>query len=160
MRYFLFKLTLFFLSWITISGYSFSQTTTASSQVNNYNLEKGVAMQGYDPVSYFTAQKAIKGSSSNTVTHNGITYYFSSKENADLFKANPAKYEPQYGGWCAYAMGNDGSKVDIDPQTFKILDGKLYLFYNFHFVNTLKKWNANENTLKQNADRQWNKLVN
>ncbi|MEQ9146669.1 MAG: YHS domain protein, partial [Cytophagales bacterium] len=54
--------------------------------------------------------------------------------------------------WCAYAMGVDGSRVKIDPKTFKIVNGELYLFYNFNFTNTLKKWNENENELKAKAD--------
>ena len=63
------------------------------------------------------------------------------------FASNPAKYEPQYGGWCAYAMGHDGSKVEVDPETFKIINGKLFLFYNRFFNNTLKTWNQDESKL-------------
>lgn len=130
-----------------------------AKRVSNFNLEKSVAVQGYDPVAYFTQGKAIKGKKENSNSYNGITYYFSSPANADLFKSNPVKFEPQYGGWCAYAMGYDGSKVEIDPETFKIVDGKLYLFYNFYFNNTLKKWNSNESVLKRNADGNWNKII-
>ena len=88
----------------------------------------------------------------------GVTYNFSSAENKEAFKKSPAAYEPQYGGWCAYAMGNDGSKVSIDPETFKIVGGKLYLFYNRFFTNTLKSWNKDEVTLKKNADTNWQKI--
>ena len=73
------------------------------------------------------------------------------------FKKNPAQYEPQYGGWCAYAMGDSGEKVSIDPETFKVLDGKLYLFYNKFFNNTLKSWNKDEAKLKKSADANWSK---
>jgi YHS domain-containing protein len=76
----------------------------------------------------------VKGSKEFAVYHQGVTYYFSSAENKALFKANPAKYEPEYGGWCAYAMGKNGEKVNIDPATFKIMNGKLYLFYNKYFM--------------------------
>jgi len=62
---------------------------------------------------------------------------------------NPAGYEPQYGGWCAYAMGANGEKVEIDPGTFKIVDGKLNLYYNAFFNNTLKSWNKDEVNLKK-----------
>ena len=79
-------------------------------------------------------------------------------ENKEAFKNAPARYEPQYGGWCAYAMGNDGSKVEIDPETFKIVDGKLYLFYNKYFTNTLKSWNKQEPELKKKADQNWQKI--
>ena len=81
-----------------------------------------------------------------------MTYNFSSQANKDLFLKNPASYEPQYGGWCAYAMGYSGEKVEINPETFKILDGKLYLFYNAFFNNTLKSWNKDEVNLKKKAD--------
>ena len=73
-------------------------------------------------------------------------------------KKNPLNYEPQYGGWCAYAMGKDGSKVEVDPETFKIIDGKLYLYYNKFFNNTLKSWNKDETNLKSRADLNWKKF--
>jgi YHS domain-containing protein len=122
------------------------------------NLEKGLALQGYDPVSYFTAHKAVKGNKELAFQHQGATYYFSSAANKNLFAANPAAYEPQYGGWCAYAMGATGEKVEIDPETFKILDGKLYVFYNRLFNNTLPKWNEDEAALKSKADKNWKTL--
>lgn len=123
-----------------------------------YNLEKGIAIQGYDPVAYFTSDKPVKGSKDFAVAYQGATYYFSSAENKETFKKNPAKYEPMYGGWCAYAMGHDGSKVEIDPETFKIIDNKLYLYYNKYFNNTLKTWNKDETSLKAHADANWQKI--
>jgi len=124
-----------------------------------YNLDNsGLAIKGYDPVAYFTAQKALEGKSEFTLTYQGVTYHFASAQNRDLFKGSPAKYEPQYGGWCAYAMGATGEKVDIDPGTFKLLNGKLYLFYNALFNNTKKTWNKDENNLKNKADANWAKL--
>lgn len=123
----------------------------------HYNLEKNLAIQGYDPVSYFQG-KAQKGSKDHAVNHQGSVYYFVSAANAETFKKNPAKYEPQYGGWCAYAMGAKGEKVSIDPKTFKIVDGKLYLFYNRLFNNTLEDWNEDEAKLKTKADANWVKI--
>ena len=64
-----------------------------------------------------------------------------------------------FGGWCAYAMGDNGEKVDIDPETFKIIDGKLYLFYNAYFNNTLNSWNKDEKNLKNKANNNWSKLL-
>lgn len=130
----------------------------ATTRKKNYNLEKGVAIQGYDPVAYFISNKAIKGSKDLAVSYEGVLYYFSSEANKNAFKNNPAKYEPQYGGWCAYAMGHDGSKVEVDPGTFKIIDNKLYLFYNKYFNNTLKTWNKDETNLKSHADANWQKI--
>ena len=124
----------------------------------HFNLESGIAIKGYDPVAYFTQNKAVKGKKELAVSHQAIVYYFSSPENKELFKAAPYKYEPEYGGWCAYAMGQNGEKISVDPETFKVLNGHLYLFYNRYFTNTLKDWNKNETTLKRNADLNWPKL--
>jgi len=136
---------------------------TASAQnaqrVKNFNIDKTtLAIEGYDPVAYFISMKGIEGKKDISLIREGITYYFSTIQNRELFKANPTKYEPQFGGWCAYAMGENGDKVSIDPQTFKILNGKLYLFYNKFFNNTLKDWNKKENILKQKAEQNWAKL--
>src|SRR6266540_3418478 len=127
----------------------------AAFRSKQYNLDEGVAIQGYDPVAYFSQGKAIKGSRDLAVSHQGVLYYFSSAANKEEFKKNPSAYEPQYGGWCAYAMGAKGEKVSVDPETFKIINGKLYLFYNRSFNNTLKSWNKDEQHLKQNADANW-----
>ena len=130
-----------------------------ASRKKEFNLDDGIAIHGYDPVAYFTQGKAIKGKKEfGAVVYAGVTYNFYSAENKEAFKKSPAAYEPQYGGWCAYAMGNDGSKVSIDPETFKIVGGKLYLFYNRFFTNTLKSWNKDEVTLKKNADANWQKI--
>lgn len=129
------------------------------SKVGQFNLDKGVAVQGYDPVAFFTEHKALKGNPEIRYQHEGVTYYFSSAANKNLFVASPTAYEPQYGGWCAYAMGATGEKVEIDPETFKIVDGKLYLFYNKFFTNTLPKWNKEEASLKVKADKNWNAIV-
>jgi YHS domain-containing protein len=124
----------------------------------NGNLEKGVAIQGYDPVAYFTQHKAVKGKKELAVQYDGIVYYFSTPENKESFRRTPAGYEPAYGGWCAYAMGAKGEKVTVDPGTFKIIDHQLYLFYNKFFNNTLNDWNKNETNLKKQADANWQRL--
>lgn len=140
-----------------------SVTTFAQSAVKRakeFNLEKGVAIQGYDPVSYFFQKKAIKGKSNITSAYEGITYHFSSQANKEAFLKNPASFEPQYGGWCSYAMGATGEKVEVNPETFKIVDGKLNLYYNAYFNNTLKSWNKDEVNLKKKADSNWKKFIN
>lgn len=147
------KLILFVL--ILVSGISFAQND--AKRINQYNLENKVAIQGYDPVGYFNQGKAIKGKKEITASYQGVIYKFSSSENKETFLKNPSKYEPQYGGWCAYAMGSAGEKVEINPETFKIIDGKLYLFYNAYFNNTLKSWNKDESNLKSKADTNWKK---
>ncbi|MFY8036043.1 MAG: YHS domain-containing (seleno)protein [Cyclobacteriaceae bacterium] len=148
--------TLLSLSFLFLSIISFAQTDDARKK--NFNIKKNVAIEGYDPVSYFD-NKPAEGKSQFSFTHHGVTYWFSSQANLNKFKASPEKYEPAYGGWCAYAMGETGEKVKIDPETFKILDGKLYLFYNFWGTNTLKDWNKNEKPLKTKGDQNWKKLL-
>ncbi len=139
------------LSSIHLPGYS-----QPALRKSAFNLGKsGLAIQGYDPVAYFTQNKAVKGTKEFAVVADGVTYYFSSQENKALFKAGYSKYEPQYGGWCAYAMGASGEKVEIDPETFKIVNGKLYLFYHSWTNNTLNKWNKDEQALKTKADANW-----
>ena len=124
-------------------------------RLKSFNLEKKVAIQGFDPVSYFTIGKATKGNKEITAVAEGITYFFATTTNKEIFLKDYKKYEPQYGGWCAYAMGSTGEKVEIDPETFKVLNGKLYLFYHTWANNTLIKWNKDEVKLKTNADKNW-----
>ena len=142
---------------IVLSTSVFGQS--AAKRFAEYNLDKKVAIQGYDPVAYFTMKKAVKGKSNLASSYEGVTYYFSSQANKDLFLKNPTSYEPQYGGWCAYAMGSSAEKVEVDPETFKIVDGKLHLFYNAYFNNTLKSWNKDEVNLKAKADLNWKKII-
>ena len=132
---------------------------TSSKRAKEYNLENKIALQGNDPVAYFVQKKAVKGKSALATNYDGVTYSFSTQANKDLFLKNPASYEPQFGGWCAYAMGSSGEKVEIDPATFKIIEGKLYLFYNAFFNNTLKSWNKDETNLKKKSEINWNKII-
>jgi len=141
-----------------LSAVTYAQT--AAKRAVDFNLENKLAIKGYDPVAYFTQKKAVKGKPAIAATYEGVVYNFSSQANKDLFLKNPSGYEPQYGGWCAFAMGDYGEKVEIDPETFKILDGKLYLFYNAFFNNTLKSWNKDEVNLRKKADLNWKKLTN
>jgi YHS domain-containing protein len=129
-------------------------------RAKQFNIENGVAVKGFDAVAYFTQNKAVKGKADFALIHQGVKYFFANNDNKELFKKNPSKYEPQYGGWCAYAMGATGEKVDFDPETFKIANGKLYLFYNKFFNNTLPKWNKDEAGLKVKADANWKKFYN
>jgi YHS domain-containing protein len=140
---------------LLLNSTAFAQQTTRTAQ---FNIEKGVALQGYDPVAYFTQNKAIKGKKELAVAAEGVTYYFATAEDKELFKKDYKKYEPQYGGWCAYAMGATSEKVEIDPETFKIVGGKLYLFYHSWTNNTLNKWNKDEANLKPKADVSWTKF--
>ena len=139
--------------FLLLSSFAFAQNTTAD-RTKHLNLENGIAIQGYDPVAYFS-NKALKGDKQYKANYKGAVYFFSSEINKNNFLKDPSKYEPQYGGWCAFAMGDNGKKVEIDPETFKIIDGSLYLFYNAFFNNTLKSWNKDEKNLKAMGDINW-----
>lgn len=125
-----------------------------TANLQNLN-ESDVAIEGYDPVSYF-ANQALKGNSEITSTYNGAIYYFTSEENKAKFNASPDSYTPQYGGFCAVAM-SEGKAVPIDPETYKVTDGKLYLFYNGELGNTKPQWDADEENLRVSADEHWAK---
>jgi YHS domain-containing protein len=124
----------------------------------HFNVKKNVALEGYDPVSYFDGVP-LEGNPDIKFVYKNITYQFASLGNQAKFKLAPDKYEPFYGGWCAFAMGESGEKVKIDPETFKILNGRLYLFYNFWGNNTLVDWNQNEKKLMDAADHNWRNIV-
>jgi len=119
----------------------------------------GYVAEGYDVVSYFSLI-AVEGSTNYEYQYDGVKFKFISSENLMLFKANPVKYIPQYGGWCAYAMGFKEDKVSINPKTFEIRGGKLYLFYNAWGTNTLKSWlKERPEKLKKQADANWAKIL-
>lgn len=137
----------------------FGQASVEKRQAN-FNLEEDhIAIRGYDPITYFTLPEPLKGHENISYTYKDITYWFLSKNNRDLFKADPEKFEPKYGGWCAYQMGKEGEKVSVDPETFEIRKGQLYLFYNGIFRNTLKPWQRKVEELKPRADEHWAEIM-
>lgn len=133
----------------------FAQSSENAVRLRNYNNDNGIAIKDFDPVSYFKGSRPQKGTAKLQHTHKGLTYYFASQENLDEFRKAPQKYEPAYGGWCAYAMGTSGKKERVDPSTFKIIDGRVYLFSNFNGKNMLLAWNKNQTKLKAQADKNW-----
>ena len=131
---------------------------SATTFAQQYNTKKGAIANGYDVVSYFS-NKAIKGQKKITTMYNGVSFLFSSKKNLSTFKENPKKYIPQYGGYCAYAIGKTAERVSINPKTYEIRDGKLYLFYNSWGTNTLKLWQEEgAENLKKQANVNWLKI--
>ena len=150
-----FLFTAILLSFISLS--SLAQDASALRK-KQFNLDDEIGIEGYDPVAYFKSGKAVKGKKDIATYYQGVTYRFSTPENREEFKKNPAGYEPQYGGWCAYAMGAKGEKVSVDPKTFKIVNGKLYLFYHSYWNNTLTDWNKDESNLKTKADAAWKNI--
>jgi YHS domain-containing protein len=126
---------------------------SAQQKVNTNN--KGLGADGYDLISYFE-NKALEGNKKHQIAYKGVKYQFATTENLNKFKNDPIKYLPQYGGWCAYAIGAKNEKVEINPKTFEIRDNKLYLFYNAWGINTLKLWKEEgADELKKQADKNW-----
>ena len=111
----------------------------------------GVAVHGYDPVAYFTEQRPVQGSAEFSVVHDGATYRFSSAANLKAFEADPEKYVPAYGGYCAYGV-SVGAKFDGDPRLWKIVDGKLYLNLN---KDIQKTWEKDIPGNIEKAEEQW-----
>lgn len=145
------------LSFLIIES-SEAQELTETHCITHFNLDKGVAIEGYDVVSYFIEDEPQKGKSTISAKYLGVIYRFATKEHRDLFVKNPKKYMPIYGGWCAYAMGAKNEKVTMNPESYKIIDGKLYFFYKSFFTNTLDDWNADEENLKKKANENWKKI--
>ena len=147
------------LSVLFFAYFSFvSLAQDGALRKKHFNLDGGLALAGYDAVAYINQSKAVKGNKNFAITHEGVTYYFATDANKEEFRKSPSRFEPAYGGWCAYAMGSNGEKVSVDPKTFKIVNGKLNLFYNKFFNNTLEDWNKDESNLKRKADINWQKI--
>ncbi|MDX2120138.1 MAG: YHS domain-containing (seleno)protein [Gemmatimonadota bacterium] len=102
----------------------------AAAQQTAYNTDKnGLGLKGYDPVAYFSEGAPVKGTAAFSATYEGVTYRFASAEHRHQFQADPTRYLPQYGGYCAMGVAM-GKKLPIDPAAFRIVDGKLYLNVN------------------------------
>jgi hypothetical protein len=137
--------------WLALAASA--ATAHAVSPVNtNW---RGIAIQGYDPVAYFSDGKPVEGSSDFTTRWRDATWRFASAAHRDLFAADPVKYAPQYGGYCAYAV-SQGYTAGIDPEAWKIVDGKLYLNYSKDIQAT---WEKDVPGYIAKADENWPKLI-
>jgi YHS domain-containing protein len=120
----------------------------------------GVAIKGYDPVAYFAESRAVKGSPDFSHAFLGETWYFANAANRDAFASSPVKYAPQYGGHCAGEMYDadrvgTGVTMNIDPEAWRIIDGKLYLFYR---KSGAKWFEQNRDKTVARADTNWQKV--
>lgn len=125
---------------LIFSFVALSMAASALAQTKTLlNLDKsGVAIQGYDPVAFFKDNKPVKGKPEFVSKIDGATYYFASKEDQDMFVKEPAKYEPAFGGYCAYGVSRD-KLVEIDVDAFQIVDGRLLLQYSKGVKDTFNK---------------------
>ncbi len=114
----------------------------------------GKAIRGYDPVAYFTEGKPVKGNEKLALTWNNAAWNFSSQKNLDLFKANPEKYAPQYGGYCAYGLSK-GYKAKTVPEAWTIDKGRLYLNYS---LSVRDDWDKNRKERIEKGNNYWPKI--
>lgn len=122
-----------------------------AARAGEFFEKDGAALRGYDAVAYFKEGKPVKGSPQYTVEYKGSTFRFGSKANRDAFAAEPARYAPQYGGYCAFGTAG-GYKAATDPTAFTVTGGKLYLNYN---RDIQKQWSADIPGFVAKADRNW-----
>jgi YHS domain-containing protein len=115
----------------------------------------GLAIQGYDPVAFFTDSQPVKGSSQFQSEYHGAKYYFASPEHKAAFDKEPAKYEPQFGGYCAYGVSH-GSKAPIKIEAWQIVNGRLLMQYDLDVKN---KFNQDQQGMLKKADEKWPGLV-
>jgi len=122
------------------------------------NTASGLALKGYDPTAYLDEQRAVQGDRKYESAFRGIAYRFASDANRRKFAADPAKYVPAYGGWCATAMA-EGEEIEVDPKNFRVMNGRTFLFYKGLFGNALNDWKNDERTLTAKADAHWTRVT-
>jgi YHS domain-containing protein len=135
---------------LAITGSLLLLSFNISADHKMFLSKQGVVIYGFDPVAYFTVGKAIEGSKDISLEFLGGTWRFASEENRELFLADPGSYIPQYGGHCAWGIKTDGH-IEPEPKSWRIVDGKLYLYYN-HAANS--RWNKTQ-TFVGIANRKW-----
>ncbi|MDN5214395.1 YHS domain-containing (seleno)protein [Fulvivirgaceae bacterium BMA12] len=140
----------------------FAMTVNGQSLKTRYNVDDSkIALQGYSPVSYVDLGLAQKGSKQFVSTHKEVKYYFTDAKQKSRFEANPDKYLPQYGGYCAFGV-YAGAKFRTDPNKFLVKNGKLYLFLYDVELDAKQLWLAENNDPKliKTANTNWAKLKN
>lgn len=141
---------------ILLSALLLTSSVTFLSAKTLVNVDRlGIGIKGYDPVAYFTDTKAVKGNTSINSSADGVTYCFSTAEHKAAFDADPSKYEPQFGGFCAYGLSRN-SLIEIDPTAFQIVNGRLLLQYS---KGIMEKFNKDAVTNLQKADQNWPLLL-
>jgi hypothetical protein len=140
---------------ITIASLAALATSAFAGQLVNVSGASGIALDGYDPVAFFTLGKPTHGDPGISATHEGATYLFASKEHKRTFEANPKKYLPQFGGFCAYGAGLN-ALFPVDINTWQIRDGKLYLNLN---PTILEAFNQDFHGNVAKAQKNWAGLV-
>ena len=131
------------------------QSPALADNTVNTGYFGGVAIMGYDPVAYFTDNRPVQGSEEFSYDWLGTPWHFASRQHRELFKSEPVKYAPQFGGYCAGEVALDGITVNIDPDAWRIIDGKLYLGYGKDFAADLE---AHPQNWLPKAEANWPKV--
>ncbi len=126
-------------------------SVAAAGNQSGLYVENGLALGGYDPVAYFTMESAVKGTDQHTVEWGGAVWHFANREHADLFAADPEKYQPRYGGFCALGVAK-GTRMRPDMTAWEIHDGQLYLYFSPQVAET---WQQDREGHQANADAFW-----
>ena len=147
------EMLLFSAIWLAAAAQAAPPVNTLKAGLFGGSTE--TAILGYDPVAYFTDGKPVKGQDNLVADYMGAKWKFANAAHLEQFKANPAQYAPQYGGYCAYGVSQD-NLVSIEPDKFKILDGKLYLNYN---ADVQAKWLADPAGFIKQADAKFDALL-
>lgn len=134
----------------------------ARANIKAFNInDDQVGLRGFDPVSYFPegGSAPLAGTEEHSVRYKGIVYAFANEKNLTTFRKNPEKYEPAYGGWCAWAMAQKGKKVNADPKNYLIQNDRLMVFFHNAVVNTRDKWQDKDTeALEKQADTKWTQV--
>ena len=146
--------------WLLPLALLLAAPVAAEPDNSRWNLNgDGVVLNGYDAVAYFQQDKAVPGKAEYAAQYDGARFHFSTPENQAAFEADPARYAPQFGGFCAFGVAAKQAKAPTDPATFKIYHGQLLVFFNDLYegqrVNTKVLWNQNEAELYRAATTTW-----
>ncbi len=152
------------LAAVVLMSFSLAGAAMAAQAINTFGpggsffsspKQTGIAIRGYDTVAYFTDSKPVKGSEKFSTEWMGAKWQFASQDHLDKFKAEPEKYAPQYGGYCAYGIAKD-NVVKIEPDQFTVVNGKLYLNYD---ADINKKWRKDKLGYIKQADAKFSTVI-
>ena len=132
-------------------------TAIGGEKMKHNTTGESVGLMGFDPVSYHPegGSRPQRGSIKISLEHEGVTYRFVSQANLQTFQKKPEKYVPAYGGWCAWAVAELGKRVDIDPLSYELREGRLYVFYKEPGLDTRELWKADPDGFVRKAAAKW-----
>jgi len=153
---------LLFVGALVAAGSALPRPAAAEASRLSYNLlGESVGLVGYDPVSYFPegGGRPARGLISISTVHDGVTYRFATEAHRAAFLKSPAKYLPAFGGWCTWAVAELGQRVDADPESYLVKNGRLLVFYRDPVLDTRAKFLEDPDALLAKADANWPALA-